>query len=364
MKISKVHIQNIKIPLLRPFRTAVREVTHCEQVVVTLEADNGIIGIGCATPTPAISGETMESVSHVIREYYTPKLLKQPVDTYEYLIYSLENSIKGNKSALCAVDMALHDLFARLCQKSVRGLLGGRKLNFATDHTVSLDSPDVMAKHALELKTSGFKSLKIKTGDADPKIDLARIFAVHEAVGDSVTLRIDANQAWTTKSTLHIMREVDKYRIRIDFLEQPLNLHDLAGMAFLKDRLNVPLVADESVYDLNSLRIVLENKCADIVNIKLLKFGGISGAKRAAHLAHAFQIPCLISCMLESRLGLTAATHLACALPNATFFDLDAGHMLVPQKDPFIGGVKIENGDLIFNDELGLGITMPNSEVV
>lgn len=205
MRITGFRIGLLSAALRVPFKTALRTVNSVEDVVLELVCSDGSIGRGEAPPTAAITGETIDSIIAALRDHICPRLVGRDIEDFQTLCEDVQHAIVGNSGAKAAADIALWDLYAQCCGLPVYKLLGGGIPLFVTDLTISVNSPDIMAKDAEYGVKCGYNVLKIKVG-VDPELDLARLKAVRGAAKDA-KIRIDANQAWTPKLAFRLLTQ-------------------------------------------------------------------------------------------------------------------------------------------------------------
>ena len=353
MKITAVRLGRISVPLRTPFKTALRTVNSVEDVIVEIHTDTGAIGYGEAPPTGAITGDTTGAIIGAIQDHIAKTIIGREVEELEPLLQSVQKCIFGNSSAKAAVDMAIWDLYGQLYNIPVHKLLGSGRKHIVTDLTISVNDPETMVKDALIAIDRGYDCLKMKVG-IDPELDVARLAAVRGAVGKDVTIRIDANQAWTTKQAVKILNSMQEQGLDIELVEQPVKAHDLEGLKYVTDRSYVPVLADESVFSPEDAITIMKMGAADLVNIKLMKCGGLYNALKIASAAEVYGVECMIGCMLEAKISVNAAVHLACAKQIITRIDLD-GPVLCSE-DPILGGAVFNEKDITVSDEPGLGI--------
>ena len=355
MKITSFRLDLLEVPLRTPFKTALRTVAAVHDVVVTIVTDSGHSGHGSAAPTAAITGETHGSIIAAIRGYIAPSLTGREVADFNETTEAVQRALQGNHSAKAAVDIALHVLFGQLQGVPLFRVLGGSPRVLATDITISVDEVDKMVADALEAVGRGFAALKVKIGKHFPT-DVDRIKAIHAAVGGRALLRLDANQGWTPKQAVRAMRELERAGVQLDLLEQPVAARDIDGLKFVTDRVQVPVMADESVFSSLDAIEIIRRRAADIINIKLMKAGGIGNALRIADIAAAHGVECMIGCMLESSIGIAAAAHVALARPGVvTRVDLDGPALCL--RDPVTSGVSFDGPRITVSDAPGLGFT-------
>ena len=353
MKITDVRLGKISVPLRTPFKTALRTVCSVEDVIVEIHTDDGRIGYGEAPPTGPITGDTTLAIIGAIQDHIGKSIVGMDVDDFEDVLQKVQKSIIGNTSAKAAVDMALWDLYGQKYGIAVYKMMGGARKNITTDITISVNDPETMVKDSLIALERGYDCLKMKVG-INPEMDVARLKAVRQAVGNDVTIRIDANQAWTPKQAVKILNAMQEKGLQIELVEQPVHAHDLEGMKYVTERSYVPVLADESLYSPADAATILRMGAADLLNIKLMKCGGLYNALKICTMAEVYGVECMIGCMLEAKISVNAAVHLACAKKVITKVDLD-GPVLCSE-DPILGGAVFKEKDITVSDAPGLGI--------
>lgn len=353
MKITAIRLGAISVPLRVPFKTALRTVKSVEDIILEVHTDTGAVGYGEAPPTGAVTGHTTGAIIGALKEHIIPNLLGRDVDDFEDVMQLIQSCVVGNSSAKAAADMALWDLYGQLYRVPVYKLLGGARNRIVTDITISVNAPEEMARDAVHAIERGYDCLKIKVG-ANPTLDVERLRAVRQAVGDEICLRIDANQAWQPKQAVRILNQMQEQGLKLEFVEQPVKAYDLEGLKYVTDHSYVPVLADESVFSPRDAMKVLEQRAADLINIKLMKCGGIYNALKIASAAEIYGVECMIGCMLEAKISVNAAVELACAKQIFTRIDLD-GPVLCSE-DPILGGALFEEKQITVSDEVGMGI--------
>jgi len=353
MKITNVRLGRISVPLRTPFKTALRSVSSVEDVIVEIHTDTGNIGYGEAPPTGAITGDTTLAIIGAIQDHIAKSIIGKDLDEFEDLLQIVQKCIVGNTSAKAAVDMALWDLYGQMHNIPVYQLMGSARKQIVTDITISVNDPETMVRDALIALDRGYDCLKMKVG-VNPELDVARLKAVRQAVGNDITIRIDANQAWKPKQAVKILNTMQEQGLQIELVEQPVAAHDLDGLKYVTDRSYVPVLADESLYSPADAATILRMGAADLLNIKLMKCGGLYNALKICSLAEVYGVECMIGCMLEAKISVNAAVHLACAKKVITKVDLD-GPVLC-KEDPILGGAVFNEKLITVSDGPGLGI--------
>src|SRR5690625_431189 len=252
------------------------------------------------------------------------------------------------------MDMALHDCISCLAGMPLHHCLGGYTETLETDYTVSVNSPEEMARDAQSYHDAGFNVLKVKVGKDQIAIDVQRIKAIREQVGRDVLIRLDANQGWQAKEAVQAIQQMEALDLNIELIEQPVKADDLKGLKYVTERTSTPIMADESVFTAKDAKRVLTMGAADMINIKLMKAGGIHEAMKIAKLAAVYGVECMVGSMIETKLGITAAAHFAASQPNITRFDFDAPLML--REDLIDGGIKYDGRKIKLGTDSGLGI--------
>lgn len=360
MKIANIEVGIIEVPLRKPFKTALRTVKSVKDIVVRVTTDTGHIGYGEAAPTAVITGDTLGSIKCAIEEYIRPQLIGLEISNMEEIMNRIDSCIVKNNSAKAAVDIAIYDLFSQMNNSPLYKLLGGYKKEIITDLTISVNSPEEMAEDSLDALNRGYKTLKIKVGK-DSKMDMQRIKAIRDAIGYETELRLDANQGWSPKEAVLLLREMEDKGFNIELVEQPVKAHDIEGLKFVTDNVSIPILADESVFSPMDAAKIIQNRAADLVNIKLMKTGGIHNALKICSMAEIYGVECMIGCMLESKLSVSAAVHLAAAKSIITKVDLDGPGLC--SEDPIDGGPIFNDSIIILNENPGLGFKKINNVI-
>jgi len=310
-----------RIPLRHPFVTALRRVEEVEFVRVTLLGASGLVGFGQAPATVAITGEDCESIISTVK-MLRPVLLNLEFHDIAEAMALLHGVIPGRTSAKAAVDMALYDLFAKEAGRPLYALLGGENAPVRTDVTISLGDPGAMAAEALEALSHGRTILKVKVGGRDGR-DFERVLRVREAVGAEAQLLVDANQAWSEAESLEIVPLL--HGLDVALVEQPVAAADLDAMRRIAAAASVPILADESAFSLEEVRRVVESGAAQMINVKLMKCGGIYKAREILEYCRSRRVACMMGSMLEGPLSIAAALHLVLAYRDViAWCDLDS----------------------------------------
>lgn len=352
LTIAGVDLFKLSIPLRRPFAIALGRIERADNLLVRIWASDGTYGLGEGSPLWYVTGETQATAFEAAKVLGRLLLGQDPL-AVEARMADLDRSMACNPTAKSAFDLALYDLAAKQAGLPLYALLGGEKRTFWTDDTIGLNPPEVMAQAALDVVQRGFPAVKVKLG-AGHDDDVARIRAIRAAVGNDIPIRIDANQGWDPLAAVQILRDLAPFGIQ--YCEQPVAHWNVEGLRQVRAASPIPIMADESLFDHHdAFRLATLGAC-DYFNIKLAKCGGIHTALKIDAIAEGAGIRCMLGCMWETRLALSAAAHLASARPNIAFADLDGhtGHA----EDPIAGGITYDSGQIRLPDAPGHGADM------
>jgi L-alanine-DL-glutamate epimerase-like enolase superfamily enzyme len=351
MKITKITVKPVSVELKEPFRISLGLITHSVSAVVAIETDEGLTGYGEGSPGILVTGETLEGVAACIALFEKSLIGRDPLNIEE--IHRVLDRVNPHApSAKAAIDIACYDLLGKKAGLPVYKLLGGGDNQFVTDITVSIDEPALMAAKAKKHAEAGFDVIKTKVG-LDFAEDLERVRAIRNAVGPGIKIRLDANQGWRPKEALRCIEYLSEYDIEL--VEQPVAYHDIEGLAYVTRHSRLPIMSDESAFDSKDVLRLIKKRAVDMVNIKLMKCGGIYEALKINSICEAAGIECMLGCMVEeSNIGISAAASLGVARRNITRADLDAVFSL--RELPIPGGADFSRAKLItLSDAAGFG---------
>ena len=286
------------------------------------------------------------------KEYREMLLGKNPL-AIGHIHALMDGKYIHNTAIKAAIDIACYDIAAKKMGVPLYQFLGGCQNVIESDVTIGIGTPEHMTEKAVEWVEKGFNILKIKLGE-DIETDLERMKSIRQAVGDKVILRIDANQGWSVKDTIRISKDLEL--LGVDLIEQPIVHWDLDGLEEIKRAVNIPIAADESCQLPMDAAKLAKLRAVDGMNIKLMKCGGIYNAIKINAIAEASNMFCMIGCMGESSIAISAGMHVAAALANIKKIDLDVP--FYTNSDWIYGGFTHEGGVCTLSDEPGLGITV------
>lgn len=355
MLIQRITVGEVKVPLKVPFKTALRSVSEVHDLVLTIETDSGLKGYGSATATAVITGDLVDSMRAALA-LIAPRLLQRKLLDFNAILRMIHQSLVHHSSLKAALEIALYDLRAQQFGLPLYQLLGGGEPQIKTDITISVNSLDLMVQDAQRAVNDGFDCLKAKVGGLTWHDDVESVLAIARAVGPNVALRLDANQGWSPKHAVQVITAIEKAGVALELVEQPVKADDVTGLKFVTDHTLTPILADEAVFSFADALHVLRSHSADIINIKLMKTAGISQAIDVAILTGRHHKTCMIGCMLEGVISVTAAAHFAVAFSNVVaYIDLDGPQLC---NGSAVDGGMVMNGPWItLPSAPGLGIT-------
>ncbi len=354
MKIKNVEAWPVTMRLSEPYTISYETVDSTTNVFLRIETERGVIGYGCAAPDLHITGETPESVLRAVTDVVYPSIKGSDPLRVVMLIERLVPTLKTQPSALAAVDMALHDILGKASGIPLWKILGGFRDRIRTSVTIGILPEDKTIEKAKFWAAQGFKNLKIK-GGIDVDSDIQRVLKVREAVGPEIDLRFDANQGFSVEQAQKFVEQTRS--VRLELIEQPTPKGEPDLLGRVASSVHIPVMADESLMTLRDAFRLARRDLADMVNVKLMKVGGIAEALQINSVARSAGLEVMVGCMDEAALSIAAGVSFALAQPNVIYADLDGHIGLVG--DPTDGAVILRNGILFPNEKPGLGFDLP-----
>lgn len=350
MKIAGIDAQVFRADFRRPFVVWRGPVSSKEHVFVRIETDSGFVGWGEAAPFLSYAPETAEDVVSMIMNHLGPDLIGQ--DPRE--IRSIANQfavVDGHEFAKCAIEMALWDILGQSLGVPVYRLLGGGvRQSVPIVIVLQTNDAETMADEAREWVGRGFVRLKIKVGFGLDEDENA-VAHVREAVGASPLIRVDAEEHYSQKEALDLCQRLAPHRVEL--ISQPVPRTDWDGMNSVRRQASIPVLADEGIHSPVDVLHCVRAKAADMVNIKVLKCGGLLPSLDMAAIAQAAHMPIVVGSMVETGLGSLFGAHFALAAPGAFSSEL-CGPLLY--KDSFLDReLDIRDGRLFLDERPGLG---------
>ena len=351
MIITQIELYKSPIKLKSPFKISLGVLTHANNVIVRIHTDNGLTGSGECSPFMTIHGESMDT-AFIVGQYLAKGLIGKSCLEIDKNSILFDTIIFGNACIKSAFNIALYDLAAQHAQFPLYAFLGGRNNKIIqTDYTVSIDEPAKMAYDAVQIKKNGFEIIKVKVGGSRD-LDVERIRMIREAVGYDIQIRIDANQGWEVSSAIETLKALAVFKIQ--HCEEPINRALVEFLPEIKAQSPIPIMADESCCNhMDAQRLIQMNAC-DSFNVKLSKSAGITNALKIIALAEQVDMPIQVGGFLESRLGFTAAAHVALVGKTICYYDFDTPLMF--DEDPVIDGIVYQQRGIVeISDKIGLG---------
>ena len=370
MKIVRVSAFPIALPVNRGVTEAkykskgFRSVSY--PVILEIETDEGIVGLGEATVAARWSGETQETAMSVINRVFTPLLLDRDPFNANQLLRDVDASILGFQATKAAVEMALLDIVGKALGVSVYTLLGGpvRSLEIPIRFPIVPTNPTEAAALARDVVSKGCSMIKLKVGHDTVKDDVERVAEVRDAIGSDVRITVDANGGWSVSEAIRACKEFAKYEVLL--VEQPVNRWNIDGMAEVRRRVDVPIMADESAFCLRDVLEIIAKKAADVISVYPGKNGGIRNSVHIAEVAQSCGISCAIGSNLEGHIGSCAMGHLAVAVQNVNVNSYNADiigplfHTTTVVETPMAGSYDVVH----VPDKPGLGVSISEERLL
>jgi o-succinylbenzoate synthase len=360
MQIKRIEPIAVSLPMRKPVFMAGVEIRQADNILVRIEADNGMVGWGEAASAPTMTGETVESMMAAVH-YLTPAVEGRPAEDIDGARAAMSARMYGNNAAKAAIEMALHDLVGRATNRPAYALLGDkRRSRIALLGVISNGELAADLRDAEKKKAEGFRAFKIKVGIDKPLIDGERTRQVCRLLGPGLLICSDANQGWSTQEALQYAGAVAGSGL--DFFEQPVHADDIAGMAAVAAAGDIAIGADESIHSLDDIRRHHERKAARGVSLKTIKLGGMRAVTAAGLLCEQLGMAVNVSCKTgESSLAGAAGLHIAAALPQMSW-GLTLSHEGLAD-DVTSRPIRVERGHVEVSDRPGLGIDVDEDRV-
>jgi L-alanine-DL-glutamate epimerase-like enolase superfamily enzyme len=355
VNITSVDYCPVHMPLSTPYTIAYETITEVTNVFIKIETSKGIIGYGCAAPDKAVTDETAPQVLDSLENIVIPGIIGSDPLRAAYIMAHLEKTLTRHPSVLAAVDMALYDILGKVAGLPVWKLLGGYRDFIKTSMTIGIMNVDQTIQEATRFIDQGFTCLKIK-GGKDVEEDILRVNELRAHVGPSIELRFDGNQGYSVDDTLYFLKQTTG--AALELIEQPIAKGEMGLLEKITNSASLPVMADESLMSLRDAFRLARKDVVDMVNVKLMKVGGISAALQINAVARSAGLEVMVGCMDEAALSIAAGLHYALSRPNIDYADLD-GHIGL-QHDPSKDSVILKQGILYPTNQPGLGIKADN----
>jgi L-Ala-D/L-Glu epimerase len=336
-----------------------------EYLIIRIETDSGLVGMGESVTDIGFFGEPIEEVRSAIDVHLGPRLVgRDPFDREEIL---RQLDFRGNNCARAGIDLAIHDLLGKALGVPVSKLIGGRtKDRVPVSLEIAGGSPADMAALCAECVEKGVRAFKPKIGGY-PEKDAERLRAIREAVGPDVSIRADANQGYSPKEAIRLCRLADRYDVGLELLEQPVPYWDLDGMAEVRRSVDTLIEADEAAYTIHDVVSIVRKKAADVINIKVEKAGGLYNAKKIAAIAEGAGLQVVLGTAFGLAYTIAAKLHMASStvrmLDAVEFTEIILHDSLALAPWDRLFQPPLEDGCLKVPDGPGLGVALDETRM-
>ena len=351
MQITRAEVTPITLNLQQPIQMAHLPLIESITVVfVRLELSSGQSAWGCTVANQSLTGDKPEDVIKACQDCAALVPDLHPTNI-EYSLDQLAPLVEDAPSAMCAFDLAFHDLLGLASGMPLYRLLGGYRNSIQTSATIPIGTIEESVSIARDRAKSGFHMLKIK-GGFDPEEDVRRVRGIRRALPHHI-LRLDPDGAYTVQAAIDVARALEG---KIEMLEQPTAADDLEGLCQVKEQSSVPILADQSAMGPTSVLNLAAGDITDGVSVKMATCGGLRCAGQIDAIARAAKMATMVSCLIEPALLIAAGLSFALSSPNVQYADLDGYLELVD--DPSQAGFQLEEGWLTASEVPGLGCTV------
>jgi L-Ala-D/L-Glu epimerase len=352
MKIKNIKVWSADLGNTKPYTIAFKTVDVVRNAFVELTLDNGLTGIGSGNPSEYVTGENLNQTLDALQENNLEFLIGRDIRHFHQLLFEVLQKFPKTPAARAALDIALHDAFTKYLDIPLVQFLGQKIKSLPTSNTIGIKNVEETLKEAIDYHKQGFSVLKVKLGK-DLEEDIERMVKLREQFGNSMVIRIDANQGYTVQQTIDFYNRTKQ--LNIELIEQPLPAKAIADMKHLPDEIKEVIAADESLLSpKDALELVKPPFASGIFNIKLMKCGGVNQGLKIADIAQHAGVDLFWGCNDESIVSITAALHAAFSCSNTKYIDLDGSLDL--GRDEVKGGFILKDGVMYCSDKPGLGL--------
>lgn len=348
MIIRSVDVKEVSMEREEEFVIATGSSKSVVNFIVRVSSDE-LCGLGSCCPN-SVTRETPESIREDLREIGGRLIGKNPANI-QALHEKMRTLRPDSNSARAAIDIALWDHMAKKAGQPLYDMFGGSRDRMVTDMSIGINELDRTVEKAKDFVSLGFRALKLKVG-LDIDMDIAKLLAVKEAIPADIIISVDANQGYSFDQAVEFIKRTKK--LNLAYIEQPVFRQDYDSLRELTKMPSPPIMADESFRNSQEASSILATRIADMLNIKVLKCGGITESLKIDAVCSAFNVGTQIGCYSESALSIAAGLHLGLGGSSVEFLDLDS-HFTFPD-DPAKGAVTFESGQLVVSGRPGLGV--------
>jgi muconate cycloisomerase len=364
LAITTVRSTIIDVPTVRTHKLSSLSVTAQSYVIVEVCLANGVTGVGEAATLggPRWSEESVESIKANIDAYLAPAVVGLSADQLEAVGVRMDQAAKRNNAAKAAIETALFDAVGKTLGVPAAQLLGGivRDRVPVLWTLASGDPGQEIDEAEKKLAARLHNTFKVKIGALSPEGDLARLRRLAAALDGRASLIVDANQAWEETTAVRFLPALAELSVRL--VEQPLPAWNVPGMARLRARSSVPLMADECVFSAHDMFAVAQAAAADVVSLKLVKHGGLLNARKVAAVAEAAGIGLYGGCLLESSIGAAAHLHVFASLRDLAWGCEHFGPQILTD-DLVTEPLRFADFHVHLSSGPGLGITLDQAKL-
>jgi L-Ala-D/L-Glu epimerase len=356
MKIKNIKVWSADLGNQRPYTIAFKTVDLVINAFIEITLQDGTTGLGSGNPSEYVTGENIQATLATLKEENLEFLIGRDIRELNQLCYEVWERFPKTPAARAAIDIALHDAFTKHLGIPLVKYFGQKIKSMPTSNTIGIKNVEATLAEAEEFFGMGFRVLKVKLGK-DLQEDIERMVKLRERFGNSIVIRIDANQGYTVQQTIDFYNKTKQ--LNIELIEQPLPAKALADMKSLPDEIKKIVAADESLLTVkDALEIIKPPLGAGIFNIKIMKCGGPSQGLKIANVALNAGVDLFWGCNDESMVSITASLHAAFACANTKYIDLDGSLDLA--NDIVKGGFILKDGVMSCSDKPGLGLERVN----
>lgn len=361
MRITNVTATPVAVPFREDELWAFGGRRGLTSVLVEVATDEGVVGLGEAGAYPST-----DIVLAVMRSLEALVVGENPLHI-ERIVKKMDvvgtwHHVRATSPGLAAVEMACWDILGKVCGQPLVNLFGGPVRECVPFfYYLSQNSTEEMATDARKAVEQGFSTLYLKVGSDDPSVDIARVEAVRDGAGPDAAIRVDANEAWSPSAAIRIVREMERFDL--EFVEQPVSARNLQEMAYVRGRINPPLLANEASWTRYDQFEVIRHSAADVICVDNQMDGGLLNMKRSAGLCEAAGLPVLKHSLGELGVAVYAATHVIASTPNFIHANQSYASLL---SDDIIEGtdtLPYENGELAVPGAPGIGVDLDRDKV-
>ena len=375
MKITKIECIPVSIPFSKPMKMGVGTASVSDAVVVKVHTDEGITGV-CETGDTSLwyMGESQDSIMYNITRIFGPQiLLGEDPFNIEKIVARMDKAARANNQSKAVIDYTLHDIMGKALGVPVYKLLGGLsnpKIPLA--FVMSSGTAKEVADEGRALLKAGFKALKLKVGAHTIEEDLEMLGALREAVGNNIKIMTDTNGGWHYFDALRFLKGASKYNLFL--AEQPVPWWDHDGLARLRRKVDMPILADESAAELNDLTKLIQRDAVDGFFLKVPKAGGIHKSQKFVTIAQSVGLIVMCGCMIDTSLGAAANAHFLAAtewmgrieqeaIGPLNMFNVYSTADISPANDLATKPIRYEGGCLYPPEGPGLGVELNEAAV-